>query len=58
MLGAKQTGAIEYKVADLHRDRHLIESLPQWLKRTETMTNPSIEKMIKRWLRRTDYVKA
>lgn len=58
MLGTKQTGTVEFKVADLQRDKNFIESLPTWLKMAESLTEQEIETMIRRWLGRLDYVHA
>lgn len=58
ILGTKQTGAAQFKVADLKRDEDIIEAMSEWMKHIHTLPTPYIEGLITRWLRRPDYVNA
>jgi ATP-dependent DNA helicase RecG len=49
VLGVKQTGEISFKVADLIRDKALLQSLPDWSLRLKDLPNAHIERMIQRW---------
>lgn len=49
ILGAKQTGAVQFKVADFHRDKPLIEKLPHWDKLLKTLPADEVEQIIQRW---------
>lgn len=58
MLGAKQTGVVQFKVVDLQRDRDFIKALPTWISMMQSLTEQEIENMIRRWLGRLDYIQA
>ena len=50
VLGTRQTGLMEFKLADLLRDAHLQPLVKLWAEKIKT-TNPEfIEPLIKRWL--------
>lgn len=49
VLGVKQTGDISFKVADLLRDKVLLESLPVWSQKIDVLPNSHIQRMIQRW---------
>jgi ATP-dependent DNA helicase RecG len=49
VLGVKQTGDISFKVADLIRDKALLESLPVWSQMLNALPSSHIERMIQRW---------
>jgi ATP-dependent DNA helicase RecG len=54
VLGTRQTGAIGFKVADMERDQHLLELIPEIAQRL-TATYPShAAPIIERWLTKAD----
>jgi ATP-dependent DNA helicase RecG len=57
ILGTKQTGEAQFRVADLKRDEDILDSLVKWSKQSNLPTL-YVEKIIKRWIRRPDYVNA
>ncbi len=50
VLGTRQTGLIEFKLADLLRDAHLQPLVKLWAKKIKTDNPEFIEPLIKRWL--------
>ncbi len=59
ILGTKQTGMAEFKVADLMRDRKMIPLVQQYAKQIISENPPLAEALIKRWLNeKTEYTNA
>jgi ATP-dependent DNA helicase RecG len=50
VLGTRQTGLMEYKIADLSRDSHLQDKIKVWAEKIRAEHPELIEKLIKRWL--------
>jgi len=50
VLGTRQTGLIEFKLADLLRDAHLQPLVKLWAKKIKTDNPEFIEPLINRWL--------
>ncbi|HDL5700094.1 TPA: ATP-dependent DNA helicase RecG [Mannheimia haemolytica] len=50
ILGTKQTGMAEFKVADLMRDRKMIPLVQRYAKQIISKNQPLAEALIKRWL--------
>lgn len=50
ILGTKQTGMAEFKVADLMRDRKMIPLVQRYAKQIISENQPLAEALIKRWL--------
>ncbi len=59
ILGTKQTGMAEFKVADLMRDRKMIPLVQRYAKQIIVENPPLAEALIKRWLNdKTEYTNA
>lgn len=59
ILGTKQTGMAEFKVADLMRDRKMIPLVQRYAKQIIVENLPLAEALIKRWLNdKTEYTNA
>ena len=59
ILGTKQTGMAEFKVADLMRDRKMIPLVQRYAKQIIVENPPLAEALIKRWLGdRAEYTNA
>jgi ATP-dependent DNA helicase RecG len=54
VLGTKQTGAIGFKVADMERDQHLLELIPELAQQLMQQYPSHAEPIIKRWLNKAD----
>jgi ATP-dependent DNA helicase RecG len=52
LLGTRQTGAINLRVADLERDRDLLTRLPALASRLEQEAPAAVPMLIDRWLGR------
>ncbi|PCJ43585.1 MAG: ATP-dependent DNA helicase RecG [SAR86 cluster bacterium] len=50
VLGTRQTGLMEHKIANLSRDSHLLESVKTWGERMRDQHPASIGPLIDRWL--------
>jgi ATP-dependent DNA helicase RecG len=50
VLGTRQTGAIGFKVADIERDQHWLEVIPELANKLASEHPTHIEPIIKRWL--------
>lgn len=50
VLGTRQTGLMEFKMADLMRDAHLQPKVKLWSEKIKTSHPDFIEPLIKRWL--------
>ena len=50
ILGTKQTGSAEFKVANLMRDRKMIPLVQRYAKQIIVENPPLAEALIKRWL--------
>jgi ATP-dependent DNA helicase RecG len=50
VLGTRQTGLMEFKMADLLRDAHLQPKIKLWAERIKAQHPELIEPLIKRWL--------
>ncbi|MFL2840661.1 MAG: ATP-dependent DNA helicase RecG [Pseudohongiellaceae bacterium] len=50
VLGTRQTGLMEHKIADLSRDSHLLEGIKIWGERLRAQNPANIDPLIDRWL--------
>ena len=50
VLGTRQTGALQFRVADLARDAHLLERIPPAADRLLDAHPRQVEQLIRRWL--------
>jgi ATP-dependent DNA helicase RecG len=50
VLGTRQTGMLQFRVADLARDRKLLESIPAVAERLLTENPDRVDKLIRRWI--------
>ena len=50
VLGTRQTGMLQFRVADLARDRKLLESIPAVADRLLTENPDRVDKLIRRWI--------
>jgi ATP-dependent DNA helicase RecG len=50
VLGTRQTGMLQFRVADLARDRQLLESIPAVADRLLTENPGRVDKLIRRWI--------
>jgi ATP-dependent DNA helicase RecG len=50
VLGTRQTGMLQFRVADLARDRKLLESIPAVADRLLTESPDRVDKLIRRWI--------
>jgi ATP-dependent DNA helicase RecG len=50
VLGTRQTGLLQFRVADLARDRHLLESIPAAAGRLLAENPEKVLKLIRRWI--------
>jgi ATP-dependent DNA helicase RecG len=50
VLGTRQTGMMQFRVADLARDQHLLERIPQVAARILSEAPAHAEKLISRWI--------
>jgi ATP-dependent DNA helicase RecG len=50
VLGTRQTGMLQFRVADLTRDQQLLESIPDVANRLLTENPDRVEKLIRRWI--------
>ena len=50
VLGTRQTGMLQFRVADLARDRQLLESIPAVAERLLTENPDRVDKLIRRWI--------
>jgi ATP-dependent DNA helicase RecG len=49
VLGVRQTGALQFKVADLVRDEEIVRAIPSWADKISHLSVPLLERMIQRW---------
>mgnify|MGYP001824399690 CR=1 FL=1 len=50
VLGTRQTGMLQFRVADLARDRELLERIPPVADRLLTENPERVEKLVRRWI--------
>ena len=50
VLGTRQTGMLQFRVADLARDQQLLESIPAVAERLLTENPDRVDKLIRRWI--------
>jgi len=50
VLGTRQTGMLQFRVADLARDQQLLESIPVVAERLLTENPDRVDKLIRRWI--------
>ncbi|GAA6134527.1 ATP-dependent DNA helicase RecG [Oceaniserpentilla sp. 4NH20-0058] len=50
VLGTKQTGLMQMRIADLQRDSHLLDDIKHWAQLTQTHAPHIVELLIARWL--------
>jgi ATP-dependent DNA helicase RecG len=50
VLGTRQTGMLQFRVADLARDQELLESIPGVAQRLLTENPGLVHKLIRRWI--------
>jgi ATP-dependent DNA helicase RecG len=50
VLGTRQTGMLQFRVADLARDKQLLESIPAVADRLLTENPDRVDKLIRRWI--------
>ena len=50
VLGTRQTGMLQFRVADLARDQHLLERIPPVADRLLTRNPELAEKLVRRWI--------
>jgi len=50
VLGTRQTGMLQFRVADLARDQHLLESIPAVAERLLSNSPDKVKKLIHRWI--------
>jgi len=51
VLGTRQTGLVEFVIADLQRDAVLLPEIKQWAERMRADFPESVEPLIQRWMR-------
>lgn len=49
ILGTKQTGQAEFKIADLLRDKKLFEAFPTWSREVQDLSREEMDNMLARW---------
>jgi len=54
VLGTRQTGAVGFKVADMERDQHLLDLIPDLAERLSTQYPNHVQPIIERWLSQAD----
>ena len=50
VLGTRQTGMLQFRVADLARDQHLLEQIPPVANRLLEENPELAEKLVRRWI--------
>ena len=50
VMGTRQTGQIQFKIADLSRDKHLLELIPEAARLISRQHPETIEPLIQRWI--------
>jgi ATP-dependent DNA helicase RecG len=50
ILGTRQTGLMDFKMADLSRDSHLQTDIKKWAETIRHSSSHVIEPLIRRWL--------
>ena len=50
VLGTRQTGLMEHKIANLGRDAHLLDEVKDWGENMREQHSPNIDPLIDRWL--------
>ena len=50
VMGTRQTGQLQFKIADLRRDNHLLDLIPQTANLLEHLRPDAIQPLIKRWI--------
>lgn len=50
VLGTRQTGLMQMRIADLQRDGYLLEDIKEWAKLTQNQAPHIVELLIERWL--------
>lgn len=50
VLGTKQTGILNFRVADLARDRDLLPELSVWMEKLRTLPSDQVMRWLNRWL--------
>ena len=50
VLGTRQTGLMEYKIANLGRDSHLLDNIKAWGENLREQHSANIDPLIERWL--------
>jgi len=50
VLGTRQTGMLQFRVADLARDQHLLEQIPPVADRLLKENPGQAEKLVRRWI--------
>ncbi len=50
VLGIRQTGLMEYKIANLSRDSHLLDNIKAWAENLREQHPANIDPLIERWL--------
>ncbi|MEJ2061978.1 MAG: ATP-dependent DNA helicase RecG [Reinekea sp.] len=54
VLGTRQTGAIAFRVADMERDQHLLDIVPELAARLDQTYPSHVQPIIDRWLKDSD----
>ena len=50
VLGTRQTGMLQFRVADLARDRQLLERIPQVAERLLARDSDLADRLVRRWI--------
>lgn len=58
VLGVRQTGELQFKVADFHRDKAYFEVLEQWEVLLKELGTTMLQRMCQRWNVKIDYANA
>ncbi len=58
ILGTRQTGAVQFKVADLKRDENYLKAMPKMAKQLSALSNTQLEDIIQRWCPTNHYSQA
>jgi len=56
ILGTKQTGSIQFRVADLARDQDWVHKIAKWEKVLIDLPEDYVDELIKRWLTSREYI--
>ena len=55
VLGSRQTGVLQFRIADLERDHDLLNNVSDYARKLHESHHPMIEALISRWIVNADY---